>query len=105
LYVRTGTAAVRRQIEEATMRKITLALAAVAAAALAEAQSAEAQASYQGPWCAYMMAGRDFYTSRCDLPNYKACQQEIAATPGTWCTENPFWRGPAGQRKVKRKRS
>ena len=86
------------------MRKITLALAAVAAAALAEAQSAEAQASYQGPWCAYMMAGRDFYTSRCDLPNYKACQQEIAATPGTWCTENPYWRGPVGHRKVKRKR-
>ena len=84
------------------MTKIALAFAAIALAALAEARPAKA---YEGPWCAYMMAGYDYYTYRCDLPNYEACRQEIAATPGTWCTENPRWRGPVGQPKVKRKRS
>jgi hypothetical protein len=73
---------------------LSLLLPVLAAASLADARPAQAQA-YEGPWCAYMLAGRDVYTSRCDLPNYAACQQEIFATPGTWCTQNPRYRGPA----------
>lgn len=75
------------------MRKTTLLLGAVAAFALAEAKPVQA---YEGPWCAYMSTGFDFYTSRCDLPTYEACRAEIQATPGTWCTQNPRYRGPVG---------
>ena len=80
----------------------TVAVGVVVAAALIDARPSQA---YQGPWCAYMTLSRDMYEGRCDLPNYAACQAEIAATPGTWCTENPRYRGPVGQpKKVKRQR-
>ena len=52
-----------------------------------------------------MTAGRDMYDRRCDLPNYEACRAEIAATPGTWCTQNPRYVGPAERpARVKKKR-
>jgi hypothetical protein len=69
-----------------------LALAAVALVALIEANPASA--GYEG---AYMNTGFDFYTRRCDLPNYEACRNEIMATAGTWCTQNPRYRGPTDQ--------
>lgn len=84
------------------MRKMTLALAAIAAAALMQTQPASAQ--WEGPWCAYMSTGFDFYTARCDLPNYEACRAEITATPGTWCTQNPRYRGPEPSSRVKRQK-
>ena len=82
------------------MKRIMLAIVAVTS--LTAAKSAHA---YEGPWCAYMAAGRDFYTSRCDLANYEACRAEIFATPGTWCTQNPRFAGFAKQPvKMKKKR-
>ena len=84
------------------MRKI-LSIGALAAAALCVAQPSQA---YEGPWCAYMSAGRDFYTSRCDLPNYEACRAEMGGMPGTWCTQNPRYAGPPEHlsRAVKKKK-
>jgi hypothetical protein len=90
-------------IKDAAMKRMVLALAALASAALIDAQPGQA---YEGPWCAYMTAGRDYYTYRCDLPNYEACRAEIAATPGTWCTQNPHFPGYyAKPGKVKKKRA
>ena len=85
------------------MRKI-LSIGALAAAALCVAQPSQA---YEGPWCAYMSAGQDFYTSRCDLPNYEACRAEMGGLPGTWCTQNPRYAGPPEHlsRAVKKKRA
>jgi hypothetical protein len=87
------------------MKRIALAFAVVAVTAPIEAPPAHA---YEGPWCAYMTAGRDYYTYRCDLPNYEACRAEIAATPGTWCTQNPHFPGyyaaRPGAKKKKRAR-
>lgn len=76
------------------MSKIMLALAAIAAAVLVDARPGRAYVG-EGPWCAYSATGHDYYRSRCDLPNYEACRAEIMATAGTWCTENPYYRGPA----------
>ncbi len=73
------------------MRK-SIAIGLLTAAAMLPLSPAQA---YEGPWCAYMIDGRDSYTGRCDLPNYEACRAEIAATGGTWCTQNPRYRGPA----------
>src|SRR5688572_6114597 len=84
---------VRSESEDA-MKRITLALTALAMTALIDARPSQA---YDGPWCAYMLAGHDYYTYRCDLPNYEACRAEIAATPGTWCTQNPRFAGYYGQ--------
>ena len=87
------------------MKWTALALAAVAVIALIDARPADA---YEGPWCAYMMAGRDYYTYRCDLPNYEACRAEMGGLPGTWCTQNPRFPGyyaePAKVKKKKRAR-
>jgi hypothetical protein len=85
------------------MKKITVLLAAMALGALIDARPGHAY--YEGPWCAYMSTGFDSYDRRCDLPNYQACQAEIAATPGTWCTQNPRYLGPVAKPKVRRKRS
>lgn len=74
------------------MKRMALTFAAAAFAALIDAPPGHAY--YEGPWCAYMNAGRDFYTSRCDLPNYQACRAEMGGLPGTWCTQNPRFRGP-----------
>jgi hypothetical protein len=85
--------------------RITLAAAVLAVTALADTGPSHA---YEGPWCAYMTAGRDYYDRRCDLPNYEACRAEIAATPGTWCTQNPRYVGPPERPvrlKKKRQRS
>ncbi len=77
------------------LRNTALAFAATGVFALADARPGHAY--YEGAWCAYMSAGRDFYTSRCDLPNYEACRAEMNAMAGTWCTQNPRYRGPAEQ--------
>jgi len=69
--------------------------AAIGLLALAAMLPATPAQAYEGPWCAYQMDGRDFYTSRCDLPNYEACRAEIFGLGGTWCTQNPRYRGPA----------
>ena len=85
--------------------RITLAVAVLAVTALAEARPSHA---YEGPWCAYMTVSRDMYDRRCDLPNYEACRAEIAATPGTWCTQNPRYIGQSARStkaKKKKKRS
>ena len=55
------------QIKETTMKTMTLVLAAVAAATMFDARPSQA---YEGPWCAYMLMGLDFYSRRCDLPNF-----------------------------------
>jgi hypothetical protein len=65
---------------------------------------AQPSQAYEGPWCAYMLAGRDFYTSRCDLPNYEACRAEMAGLPGTWCTENPRFPGYYARQSTKVKK-
>ncbi len=77
------------------MTRIALASATIATLMLADMRPSEAY--YEGRWCAYMSAGRDFYTSRCDLPNYEACRAEMNAAPGTWCTQNPRYVGPPEQ--------
>ena len=82
-------------------KKMILALAAVAAVSTSGAKPS--QAAYQGPWCAYMSLGLEFYSERCDLPNYEACRNEIMGTPGTWCTQNPRYRGPVQPSRTKRK--
>jgi len=82
------------RIKETAMTRVTLALATAAVIALIDARPASA-GRYEGPWCAYMATGFDYYVSRCDLPNYEACRNEIMATPGTWCTENPRYQGPS----------
>ena len=82
--------------------RIVLAFAALAVTAIADVRPGHA---YEGPWCAYMTAGHDMYDRRCDLPNYEACRAEIIATPGTWCTQNPRYVGPAERpARVKKKK-
>ncbi len=67
-------------------------LFAAGAFALLTLSSAQpASAYYNGPWCAYERLGKGAIGSRCDLRSYEACRAVIAATPGTWCTENPHF--------------
>ena len=72
------------------MRKITLAIGAFASVMLIDAQPANAV--WEGPWCAFERGGKGVISRRCDLKNYEACRSWIAASPGTWCTENPHYR-------------
>ena len=65
-----------------------------------------ASARYEGPWCAHMSVGKGFIDNRCDMASYEMCHAEIMATPGTWCTQNPYYRGPASEprrRKAQRR--
>ena len=78
------------------MKKITLTVGALALAVLIDARPSQGQA-YEGPWCAWQRGGDGAYATRCDLTTYEACRAWINASPGTWCTENPRYRGPVGQ--------
>jgi hypothetical protein len=76
-------------------------IAASALALLALSNVQPASAYYNGPWCAYEQLGKGSISSRCDLRSYEACRAVIAATPGTWCTENPHFvvqQKPLGQK-------
>ena len=75
----------------------------LAAGTLVGSQPASAQ--YDGPWCAHMNAGWGFVEKRCDMASYERCRAEIRATPGTWCTQNPYYRGPAYEPRRKAYRS
>ena len=59
---------------------------------------------YDGKWCAYERGGKGVISSRCDLMTYEACRAWMNASSGTWCTENPRYRGPdqPNRRKVRR---
>jgi hypothetical protein len=83
------------------MTRMTLLAVALATAALVDVRPSEAR--YNGPWCAHMSMGRDFVENRCDMPSYEACRAEIFATPGTWCTENPYYVAPARASQTRRK--
>ncbi len=72
--------------------KLPLASAALAAV-LCIAAPGNASARYDGPWCANMYIGMGFYDTRCDMPSFAACRREIAGTPGTYCSHNPYYRG------------
>ena len=71
------------------MKTGLFATAALALLALSSAQPASAY--FEGPWCAYERIGKGSISSRCDLRSYEACRAVIAATPGTWCTQNPHF--------------
>lgn len=85
------------------MQRTALTIGVLALALLVNPPPVEAY--YEGPWCAYMKAGRDFITSRCDLRTYEACRAEIFATPGAWCTENPYYRVAEQPKRRKAKRT
>ena len=72
--------------------RVLLLAGAVAAAVLAG--TGVGSARYEGPWCAHMSLGHGFIQNRCEMRSYEMCRSEIAATPGTWCTQNPHYRGP-----------
>jgi hypothetical protein len=51
--------------------------------------------------------GRGGVISKCDIPNYEACRNQMRAVGGSYCTENPYyyWRAspePATKRRVKK---
>jgi hypothetical protein len=73
-------------------------------ALLLATQTSEAR---EGPWCAYEKGGLDFVARRCDLPNYEACRAWIHASPGTWCTQNPYygWDGGSSVQKSRSRRA
>jgi hypothetical protein len=60
-----------------------------------------AHASIEGPWCAYMQLGGGFIQRNCGMMTYEQCRANIFATPGTWCTQNPWYVPP--QQKPRRK--
>jgi len=70
------------------------------------APPAQAQSRVEGPWCAYMQMGGGFIQRNCGMMNYDQCRNYIFATPGTWCTENPWYVPPQQkQRRKAKKRS
>ncbi|CAN0357375.1 unnamed protein product [Phaeothamnion confervicola] len=71
------------------MMRIMLTGCALAVCLLAGMQTVFAR--YEGPWCAHRNLGRGFIENRCDMPSYEACRQEINSSPGTWCTQNPYF--------------
>lgn len=48
-------------------------------------------AQIEGPWCVHMSLGRAGLISKCDLPSYEACRDEMRAMGGTYCTQNPWY--------------
>jgi len=72
------------------MQKIPLAIGALVLAMVIDAQPT--QANYDGAWCGYTKGGRGSYSRRCDLRTYEACRAWIQAQPGSWCTQNPYYR-------------
>jgi hypothetical protein len=85
--------------------RLALLLPVLAAASIGSAQPS--LASYEGPWCAYRQLGGGFIERNCGMVNYEQCRANIFATPGTWCTQNPWYvPSPAPvRRKAKAKRA
>jgi hypothetical protein len=84
--------------------RISLLLAAVVLAPIALAEPSHAR--IEGPWCAHRQMGGGFIERNCGMMNYEQCRANIFATPGTWCTQNPWYVAPQTQprRKAKRRR-
>ena len=64
-------------------------------------------ARYEGPWCMGMSMGQGGMISRCDMRSYEMCRAEMGGLGGTYCTQNPYYRGeaaaPARTRKASRR--
>jgi hypothetical protein len=60
-----------------------------------------AHARIEGPWCAHRQLGGGFIENNCGMMNYDQCRAYIFSTPGTWCTQNPWYVPP--QQKPRRK--
>ena len=87
------------------MRKAFLLLTAPILLSIGSAQPASAQ-RIEGPWCAHHQMGGGFIERNCGMMNYEQCRANIFATPGTWCTQNPWYvppqQGPS-RRKARRR--
>jgi hypothetical protein len=81
------------------MRFGALAVIAIALSA------AEPAAAYEGPWCMHMTIARDSVVARCDMRSYEMCRAEMRAMGGTYCTQNPYYRGPAQATSKRRAKS
>ena len=81
---------------------LLLAAGGVMLAAPAHAQ----RPRYEGPWCMHMTAGRGTVISRCDMRSYEMCRAEMGGLGGSYCTQNPYYRGPVqgqwGERRSER---
>lgn len=82
------------------MSKIAMAIGALTLGTLSQMGPAHAQ--YEGAWCAFERSGKGAISRRCDLRTYEACRAWMNASPGTWCTENPYYHA---QQQVRRKKS
>lgn len=82
------------------MKSLCTAMALTAAALLAGLQPVSAQR--EGPWCAHIGIGDDFYIERCDMLSYEMCRTEIFAQGGAYCTQNPRYRASAETRKQRK---
>jgi hypothetical protein len=62
-----------------------------------------AHARIEGPWCAHRSMGGGFTENNCGMMSYEQCRANIFATPGAWCTQNPWYVPPAvpDRRKAK----
>lgn len=81
------------------MHKLALTTGVLALATFASVQPGHA--IYEGEWCAYERGGKGVISRRCDLKTFEQCRAWNNASPGTWCTQNPYYRADQPPRRKK----